>query len=99
MHGLREFSFKPANTCVTTVMLDSQKRPKCQSDVNPLIPKVSGSQIPIGICCIDIAEKHLTLRTWLKRLRRKSICFSKSVLMHEGVIGLFINREEFGLAI
>ena len=36
MHGLREFSFKPANTCVTTVMLDSQKRPKCQADVNPL---------------------------------------------------------------
>ena len=46
-----------------------------------------------------IERKHLTLRTRLKRLARKSICFSKSVLMHDTVIGLFINREEFGLAV
>ncbi|MBW4541555.1 MAG: IS1 family transposase, partial [Myxacorys chilensis ATA2-1-KO14] len=30
---------------------------------------------------------------------RKTICFSKSILMHDVVIGLFINRFEFGLSI
>jgi insertion element IS1 protein InsB len=39
------------------------------------------------------------LRTRIKRLARKTICFSKSVLMHDVVIGLFINRFEFGLTI
>jgi insertion element IS1 protein InsB len=43
-----------------------------------------------------IERKHLTLRTRIKRLARKTICFSKSVLMHDVVIGLFINRYEFG---
>ena len=42
-----------------------------------------------------IERKHLTLRTRIKRLPRKSICFSKSVQMHDLVIGLFINRYEF----
>lgn len=46
-----------------------------------------------------IERKHLTLRTRIKRLARKTICFSKSVRLHDGVIGLFINRYEFGLAI
>jgi insertion element IS1 protein InsB len=44
-------------------------------------------------------RKHLTLRTRIKRLVRKTICFSKSIAMHEIVIGLFINRYEFGLQI
>ena len=44
-----------------------------------------------------IERKHLTLRTRIKRLARKTICFSKSILMHDIVIGLFINRYEFGL--
>jgi insertion element IS1 protein InsB len=46
-----------------------------------------------------IERKHLTLRTRIKRLVRKTICFSKSILMHDLVIGLFINRWEFGLLI
>jgi len=46
-----------------------------------------------------IERKHLTLRTRIKRLARKTICFSKSILMHDTVIGLFINRFEFGNAI
>ncbi|MGF1460096.1 MAG: IS1 family transposase [Leptolyngbyaceae cyanobacterium] len=41
----------------------------------------------------------MPLRTWIKRLARKTICFSKSVLMHDTVIGLFINRHEFGRAV
>ena len=43
-----------------------------------------------------IERKFLTFRTHIKRLRRKSICFSKSELMHDTVIGLYINRCEFG---
>lgn len=43
-----------------------------------------------------IERKHLTLRTRIKRLARKTICFSKLPKMHDIVIGLFINRYEFG---
>ena len=39
-----------------------------------------------------IERKHLTLRTRIKRLARKTICFSKSIEMHDLVIWLFINR-------
>ena len=46
-----------------------------------------------------IERKHLTLRTRIKRLARKTICFSKLEKMHDIVIGLFINRYEFGLPI
>jgi insertion element IS1 protein InsB len=45
----------------------------------------------------QLERKHLTLRTRIKRLVRKTICFSQSVQMHETVIGLFINRFEFGV--
>lgn len=43
-----------------------------------------------------IERKHLNFRTRLKRLARKTSCFSKSATLHDTVIGLFINREEFG---
>ena len=46
-----------------------------------------------------IERKHLTLRTRIKRLVRKTICFSKSIVMHDIVIGLFINRYEFGMPV
>jgi insertion element IS1 protein InsB len=46
-----------------------------------------------------IERKHLTFRTRLKRLTRKTICFSRSILMHDLVIGLFINRYAFGYAV
>ena len=46
-----------------------------------------------------IERKNLNLRTWIKRLTRKTICFSKSVLMHNIVIGLLINKVEFGVDI
>ncbi len=46
-----------------------------------------------------IERKHLTLRTRIKRLTRKTICFSKSIQMHDLVIGLFVNRYEFGLTL
>jgi insertion element IS1 protein InsB len=43
-----------------------------------------------------IERKHLTWRTRLKRLNRKTLCFSRSTAIPDGVIGLFINRYEFG---
>ncbi len=46
-----------------------------------------------------IERKHLTFRTRIKRLPRKTICFSKSIQMHDIVIELFMNRYEFGLLI
>ncbi len=46
-----------------------------------------------------IERKHLTLRTRIKRLARKTICFSKLDKMHDIVIGLFINRYEFGVLV
>ena len=46
-----------------------------------------------------IERKHLMLRTRIKRLARKTICFSKSEVMHDLVVGLFINRYEFGLSV
>ena len=46
-----------------------------------------------------IERRHLTLRTRIKRLTRKTICFSKSIQMHDIVIGLFVNRYEFGMVV
>jgi IS1 family transposase/transposase-like protein len=37
-----------------------------------------------------IERVHLSLRTWVKRLARKTICFSKSLIMHQIVVGLCI---------
>ncbi len=42
-----------------------------------------------------IERKNLDLHTRIKRLARKTICFSKSELMHEAVIGRFINLYFF----
>ena len=46
-----------------------------------------------------IERKNLNLRTWVKRLTRRTICFSKKESMHDTVIGLLINKVEFGLDI
>ena len=46
-----------------------------------------------------IESKHINLRTRIKRLVRRTICFSKTDHMHDLVIGLFINRYEFGRAL
>jgi insertion element IS1 protein InsB len=46
-----------------------------------------------------IERKHLTLRTRIKRLVRKMICFSKATQMRDIVMGLFVNRYAFGRAV
>jgi IS1 family transposase/transposase-like protein len=45
----------------------------------------------------SIERQNLNFRTRVKRLARKTICFSKTELMHDTVIGIYINRTEFGL--
>jgi insertion element IS1 protein InsB len=47
----------------------------------------------------QIERKHLTLRTRIKRLARKTICFSQSVFLPDTGIGLFVNRYEFGTSV
>ncbi|WP_134801803.1 IS1-like element IS1N family transposase [Shigella dysenteriae] len=42
-----------------------------------------------------IERNNLTLRTRIKRLARKTICFSRSVEIHEKVIGMFIEKHMF----
>lgn len=46
-----------------------------------------------------IERKPLTLRTRLKRLARKTLCFSRSRVMHDLLVGLYMNRVEFGCAV
>jgi hypothetical protein len=45
-----------------------------------------------------IERKHLTLRPG-SNVSPQDDCFSKSTQMHDIVIGLFVNRYEFGLLI
>ena len=45
----------------------------------------------------SIERQHLNFRTQIKRLQRKTIGFSKSVELHDKVIGKFINQEFFQL--
>jgi insertion element IS1 protein InsB len=47
----------------------------------------------------EIESKHINVRTRIKRLVRRTICFSKTTMMHDLVLGLFINRYEFGVTI
>jgi insertion element IS1 protein InsB len=47
----------------------------------------------------QIERTHLTLRTRMKRLVRKTICRSKATQMHDIVTGFFVNRSAFGRAV
>lgn len=42
-----------------------------------------------------IERTNLNFRTHLKRLHRKTICFSKSETIHDNVIGMYINRHYY----
>lgn len=48
-------------------------------------------------CTQSIERQNLNFRTRIKRLTRKTICFSKSEEIHDKVIGELINREFFQL--
>jgi insertion element IS1 protein InsB len=62
----------------------------------PLVPEAHG---PGKRYTQQIERKHLTLRTRIKRLARKTSCFSRSTEMHDIVSGWFVNRYEFGLSV
>jgi insertion element IS1 protein InsB len=56
------------------------------------------SQHTVGkVTMQKIERKHLTIRTRLKRLARKTLCFSRSCVMHD-LIGLYMNWVESGCA-
>ena len=57
------------------------------------------SQSTLTYAMQKIERKHLTLRTRLKRLARKTLGFSRSCVMHDLVIGLYMNQVEFGCAV
>jgi len=42
-----------------------------------------------------IERKNLNFRIHLKRLNRKTICYSKNELVHDNVIGMYIERYYF----
>ena len=44
----------------------------------------------------QIASKHLNLQTRIKRLVRRTMCFTTTTTRHDLVIGLFIQRSECG---
>jgi insertion element IS1 protein InsB len=46
-----------------------------------------------------IESKHINVRTRIKRLVRRTLCFAKTTTMHDLVIGLFINRYAFGVSV
>ncbi|HSX79422.1 MAG TPA: IS1 family transposase [Candidatus Saccharimonadia bacterium] len=47
----------------------------------------------------NIERTHINLRTRIKRFVRRTLGFSKTERMHDLVLGLFINRYEFGQAL
>jgi len=51
------------------------------------------------IALIVLIQQNLNFSTLIKRLTRKTICFSKLEKMHGIVIGLLINKFEFGVDI
>lgn len=62
----------------------------CYSREIPRDKHLSGKILTPRIEC-----NNLTLRTCIKRLARKTICLSRSIELHEKVIGAFIEKYMF----
>ena len=70
------------------------------TDGNPAYLNIIESKIVQGKYNTQKIEgKHTSLRTWCSRLVRKSICFSKTLQVHETAVGLVINYWFFGRTI
>jgi len=71
---------------------------KVYADAHYSYEKFLGSEkvVPSKKNTQKIERIHLSLRTWVKRLARKTICFSKTLEMHKAVVGLCINIKLFG---
>jgi transposase-like protein len=67
-------------------------------DLNNTIFAGHYQPLRMWILCLYLMGLNLSNRQIaqdLDRLARKTICFYKSIVMHDIVIGLFINRHEF----
>ncbi|PJE79244.1 hypothetical protein CI610_01791 [invertebrate metagenome] len=65
----------------------------CTDQWKPYQSRLSDSKHVISkLFTQRIERNNLTLRTRLKRLNRKTICFSRSAELHDKVIGEFISR-------
>ena len=73
---------------IQTIYADNNYAYKDKISENQLITGKKNTQ--------KIERDHLTLRTRIKRLARKTICFSKNKEIHTAVIGTFINLYFFG---
>ena len=70
----------------------------CTDNWKPYTLNLANEKHVIGKRFTQRIERHnLTLRTRLKRLARKTICYSRSVELHDKVIGEFISREHYQL--
>ena len=83
--------------CELLVLLEQHNIDKVYTDNNFAYSRIIPSEVHfIGKRNTQRIERnHLTLRTRLKRLARRTICFSKDNEIHQAVIGTFINREFF----
>ena len=83
--------------CELLVLLEQYNIDKVYTDNNFAYSRIIPSEVHfIGKRNTQRIERnHLTLRTRLKRLARRTICFSKDNEIHQAVIGTFINREFF----
>jgi IS1 family transposase len=72
------------------------------TDNNPAYREIISAVFP-GVLEIGkrntqkIGRKHLTFRTRLKRLTRKTICYSKELEMHKIMVSMLINHLEFAV--
>jgi insertion element IS1 protein InsB len=64
-----------------------------QRDLGPAQHTVGKTQTP------KMERKHLTFRTRRKRFMRQTSCVSQSMRLHGIVIGLLVNRDEFGMVV
>lgn len=63
--------------------------PNYQQQISPL-------KHLVGKIFTQRIERHnLTLRTHIKRLSRRTICFSKSIAIHEKVIGAYLDKFHY----
>ncbi len=84
-------SIKPLNNCVFFKLSDY-----CTDSWKSYRLNLANEKHVIGkLFTQRIEQYNLTLRTRLKRLARKTICYSRSVELHDKVIGEFISREHY----
>ncbi len=68
----------------------------CTDDWKPYTSALPEDRHVVGkLFTQRIERQNLTLRTRLKRLTRRTICYSRSIELHDKVIGEFISREHY----